>query len=429
MNKQTIANYKHFLIQAPTPDVEKINESTFTNYAKAWAHIGFLPILSKIDEYTYHVKLYLYASAIKDREELCMFMATYFRERFRQLSTKAKCNQILVYARIWLKPEEIASANSINDLEQSLLSILPDETPLRCNDLGEGVRHYLSNIPSTFHYWNDLILNGYFEADYEEKCRLEDEQKKLEESGSSNIKLHVFIKTGGQQPATWNAKDINNYFQGNIAKKWAMLNGYLPTYTGYTNGTIQFNLVTDPRCTDFNWISLCNKIAIQYKQEVNLLKDATNFEVKHFVVNDIIGFNIDASDAEKFRRLNERVKATYASMPKESSWTHYGKIHLNRPLTIPVAKEIELELDISDQKNKPKDEEPKGRLTISAAIKAALDLGFTERKAKTQHQGPKSQSEQSSKRNLEIKEQALKEIMENRNVSREEAERIMANPW
>jgi hypothetical protein len=350
------------------------------------------------------------------------------------LSTKAKCNQILVYARIWLKPEEIASANSLNDLEQSLLSILPDETPFRCNDQGEGVRHYLSNIPSTFHYWNDLILNGYFEADYEEKCRLEDEQKKLEESGSSNIKLHVFMKTGGQQPATWNAKDINNYFQGNIAKKWAMLNGYLPTYTGYTNGTIQFNLVTDPRCTDFNWISLCNKIAIQYKQEVNLLKDATNFEVKHFVVNDIIGFNIDASDAEKFRRLNERVQATNASMPKESSWTHYGKIHLNRPLTIPVAKEIGLELDLSDQKNKPQDEEPKGRLTISVAQQILSKLGIKQKSNKLKEQESLSQTELSTKkgsdkRNLEIKEQALQEIMENRKVSREEAERIMANPW
>lgn len=128
MNKQTIDYYRHFLVQVPTPAVEKINESTFTNYAKGWAHMGFLPILTKIDEHTYHVKLYLNDSVINDREQLCMFTATYFRERFCQLSTQAKSNQIVVYAQTWLTPKQIASATSLNDLEQSLLSILPDET-------------------------------------------------------------------------------------------------------------------------------------------------------------------------------------------------------------------------------------------------------------------------------------------------------------
>ena len=32
-------------------------------------------------------------------------------------------------------------------------------------------------------------------------------------------------------------------------------------------------------------------------------------------------------------------------------------------------------------------------------------------------------------RDLEIKEQALQEIMDNRKVSRKEAEMILANPW
>ena len=89
---------------------------------------------------------------------------------------------------------------------------------------------------------------------------------------------------------------------------------------------IQFDLVTDPRCTGLYWISLSDNIAAHYKKQVDFLKDATNFEVNHFIVNDIIGFNINADNDEKFVRLNDRVQATYASMPKTSAFIHYGKI-------------------------------------------------------------------------------------------------------
>ena len=42
--------------------------------------MGFVPVFREIGEHTYHVKLYLDDLKIKDREELYMFTATYFRE-------------------------------------------------------------------------------------------------------------------------------------------------------------------------------------------------------------------------------------------------------------------------------------------------------------------------------------------------------------
>jgi hypothetical protein len=48
--------------------------------------------------------------------------------------------------------------------------------------------------------------------------------------------------------------------------------------------------------------------------------------VNHFIVNDIIGFNIDAGDDEKLVKLDYRVQATYAAMPKKTAWIHFGKI-------------------------------------------------------------------------------------------------------
>lgn len=274
-----------------------------------------------------------------------------------------------------------------------------------CNDRGEGVIHYLSNVPSTFHHWNKLVFEGYFEADYEEKCRLEDEQKRQEESGSKKRSLPLFMKTGGWQPATWDVKYINKYFKGDIAKGWAMVDGYFPTYTGFANGVIQFDLVTDPRCTDLNWSSLCNKIAIQYKQEIDLLTDATNFEVKHFIVNDIIGFNINAAEEEKVNKHNERVQATYASMPKEPSWIHHGRINLMGKLTIALVRQMELELDIKEQTTIQPDLEPTRRSRLILKKNMKRDWYSN------------------------IKEQILQDIMDNRKVSREEAEMILANPW
>ena len=140
------------------------------------------------------------------------------------------------------------------------------------------------------------------------------------------VTIQLFMKTGGPQPETWDPEAINKYFIGNIAKQWAMCDGYLPTYLGYENGVIRFKLVSDPRITGIYWISLCNYIANQYMDHVWLLRDATNFEVEHFMANDLIGFNIEADNPEKFKEYDARLKATYATLPKSPNMLHKGQI-------------------------------------------------------------------------------------------------------
>lgn len=140
------------------------------------------------------------------------------------------------------------------------------------------------------------------------------------------VTLNLFMKTGGPQPETWDPEAINKYFIGNFAKQWAMWDGYLPTYLGYENGVIRFKLVTDPRISGIYWISLCNFIAYQYKTKVGLLKDAANFDVEHFMANDIIGFNIEADNPEKFKEYDARLKASYATLSEKPNLLHYGKI-------------------------------------------------------------------------------------------------------
>ena len=64
----------------------------------------------------------------------------------------------------------------------------------------------------------------------------------------------------------------------------------------------------------------------QYKAKVGLLKDASNFEVEHFMANDIIGFNIEADNPEKFNEYDARLKASYATLPENPNLFHKGKI-------------------------------------------------------------------------------------------------------
>ena len=44
------------------------------------------------------------------------------------------------------------------------------------------------------------------------------------------------------------------------------------------------------------------------------------------MANDIIGFNIEADNPEKFNEYDARLKASYATLPKKANLLHYGKI-------------------------------------------------------------------------------------------------------
>ena len=140
------------------------------------------------------------------------------------------------------------------------------------------------------------------------------------------VTLQLFMKSGGPQPENWDPDSINKFFIGNYAKKWAMCDGYMPTYLGFENGIIRFKLVTDPRIKGIYWNSLCNYIAKSYKSQVELLKNATNFDVEHFFANDIIGFNIEFDNIERLNEYNTRLKKTYESLPNSPHLLHKGLI-------------------------------------------------------------------------------------------------------
>jgi hypothetical protein len=44
------------------------------------------------------------------------------------------------------------------------------------------------------------------------------------------------------------------------------------------------------------------------------------------MANDIIGFNIEANNPEKFKEYDARLKASYATLPEKANFLHYGLI-------------------------------------------------------------------------------------------------------
>jgi hypothetical protein len=46
------------------------------------------------------------------------------------------------------------------------------------------------------------------------------------------------------------------------------------------------------------------------------------------MANDIIGFNIEADNPEKFKEYDARLKASYKTLPEKPNLLHYGKIKI-----------------------------------------------------------------------------------------------------
>jgi len=328
----TLKKYRYLIVHPSTKEVDEINDHSFHQYVRKWAYYhSFLPVLSKIQKDRIIIKLFYYENLRCDLRQIDEFCATFYREVFPNL-IYSKANFIHVPLKNKIEVNSILKCNSMKELESLYIDSLSDH-----NYVSGGTTYGVSHISRNFNRWSKLLDEGYLKPEYEEKCRAESTTeevyiKKKNDSSAGNraeeksINLQFFMKTGGSQPESWDANAIDKFFKGNLAKRWAMCDGYLPTFKSYVDGVINFDLVTDPRCTGLYWISLCNHIANQYKEHVKLLKDATHFKAEHFIANDIIGFNINANDTDKFNKYNDRVQATYASLPLKPEATHYGKI-------------------------------------------------------------------------------------------------------
>jgi len=148
--------------------------------------------------------------------------------------------------------------------------------------------------------------------------------KKKNEEDLNTVSLHIINKTGGEQPTICDAKSINHFFNGNIAKSWAMKDGFIPKFKSYNEGEIVFDIISDPRFKGNDFL-LSKFIAEQYKNNVAMLKDATSYQAYHFKANDIIGFLVETNnDSKAISELGARMKNSYDTLPNEPSLIHHG---------------------------------------------------------------------------------------------------------
>jgi hypothetical protein len=336
----TFGNYKALITKSVDERVKQINDFTLEYFAKkSIIKYGFFPVLRIIESNKIYIKLYYYKYRIgASKREIEDFSTEFYRSEIKGLSYSC-CNIMTIHLETNVTEEAVNCCKSMDEMELIFLNTLKNDSWVSISTINynEGGLTVFQTFSSNYDKWKKLLDEGYLASEFEAKCKIELERKKTEiekkkeiSAGNSeeekSIKINIFMKTGGPQPESWDAGEIDKFFKGNLAKKWAMCDGYLPTYTGYENGIIHFDLVTDPRCTNVFWISLCNYIAIHYKKNVGLLNNATHFEVKHFEANDIIGFNLTGNEMNNFDKYDDRVQAAYDTLPLKPTATHHGKI-------------------------------------------------------------------------------------------------------
>lgn len=147
----------------------------------------------------------------------------------------------------------------------------------------------------------------------------------MKENEKVSMNFQVIHKTGGPQPTSLKPEAIDHFFLGNFAKVWCMTRGFHPKFKRYESGRIYFDIITDPRFTGDGFM-LCMFIASQYKKHVDLLRDATHFEVDQFLAKDIIGFLLSSEEKEKFPEYKARMNKSYAELSSSPNALYVGPI-------------------------------------------------------------------------------------------------------
>lgn len=319
--------------QPTTQQVKEINEFTFKQYAKKWAYVNsFFPVLRLIENDKIFIKIYYDVELRDDIRQLEEFSATFYRENIANLNY-SECNVLRIRVENKINTEEILNCNSMEELELLYSKSFGDDEffGVLPHAMVGSVNVHMKWVDREFKYWNKLLSEGYLTDEYEKKCKDLNEQifkstiSQPTEEKKHSLSIHIFHKTGGEQPMSLDPKAVNHFFKGNYAKDWAMRLGYIPTFKDYKDGVIHFDIISDPRCKEHDFF-LAHYIAGEYSKRLTLLKDAKSFIANHFKANDIIGFLITREDEHLLQSMKVRMDKSYADLPKTPELVHYGTV-------------------------------------------------------------------------------------------------------
>ncbi|MEJ7611102.1 MAG: hypothetical protein WKF88_07985 [Ferruginibacter sp.] len=329
----TLGQFRSLIDQPVTERVRSINDLTLEHFAKkSILRFGFFSVLRFIEQDRIYIKFYFFNARIRSsKREIEDFVAVYYAAEISELKYKS-CNILRIPLKEKLNDEAVHSCETMYELEQLVLATLNDDScvDVSSTNSNEGGLNVRTPAVANYPLWRQLLDDGYLEPEFEEKCRLGELDKMLgirnpkkEQAETKTINLQIFMKTGGDQPDSPDAAAINKFFKGNYAKVWAMTKGYISTFKSYDNGEIIFDMITDPRCQDDDYM-LSRFIASEYKSKVTVLAEATSYEAHHFKANDIIGYNLPAAETDKICEYDVRVKRSHNSLKAEPDWLHFG---------------------------------------------------------------------------------------------------------
>lgn len=322
-----IKNRLQLILQPEPQEIVELNQQLFLSHTKHWLKkFDFIPIIRYYDSKTLFIKVYYSERFGEFNRHIEDFVNSFYTNFIKNITFK-EINILGIPFQYDFPIEKKTECQHYKVQELILLSSLKSSNWVSCNLNGEGGVTVRSRWTlRDFYLWSNLLDQGFLSSDYEDRVVKEELSLPTNsatrttdansdpsqgnhpivcgESESSlsllkKIYFRKFERFESDQPSGNDAFEIDWYFKENFAKVWAISHGFLPTFTGYSEGTIKFEILKDQRF-DGDLFVLCRWLATEYRSKTTILKDAVRFEADILTVNTDIGFlyNPTLSDEE-----------------------------------------------------------------------------------------------------------------------------------
>ncbi len=354
-NTPCIKTRSQFILQPEPQEIVELNQQLFHSHTKHWfKKYKFYSVIRYCENNILYIKLYYSDRLIEDNRQIEDYVNAFYSNFIKNLEFSRINFLGIPYPRKF-QVDKTKECNYYKEFELILLSSLNSSSWVSCNSDGKGcVGDYCRWTLKNYHYWTNLLDEGYLEHDYVDRL----EKEKLPKPSSSAIRTindvsnpnngsyslnapneevsyinllkkvyyRNFVQNGTKQPSTDDPYEINYYFYERFSKVWSISHGFCPTFIEYTNETIVFELLLDQR-VEGDSFQLSRLLAKEYKKKIDQFKNAVSFEARVYLVKDNIGFlyNPTLSDIQ-FVYSYSKVERAIMEPIIISKLQNYGKI-------------------------------------------------------------------------------------------------------
>ncbi|HNQ12413.1 MAG TPA: hypothetical protein PKH65_02635 [Bacteroidia bacterium] len=350
----------HFFENESNEKIEAVNDKGLDLFVRKWAiRAGFLPVIryfgksqdksknryvidknknTYISEYCF-MRLYFSKSSYAphhDERELPDILHGY--AKFMSKKVELSLNYMHITLDYFPTEAEIMKCKTMKELEELILVEKNYNSLILVNrDYPNEGASYTSGFgfrsDSDFMRCNQLILNGYFEPQYELDTRKKYKEEVLGISRQKETFRHTHAVSKRvslfKTMMSFMDEDTLLYFNAeyyfNRSFPWADRYGVFCVIESYNENTLTFKLITDPR-----WITRYKELSLfvfmTYINCIDKFKDIENYVCNHYLANDIIGYNYDKVKTTKHSAYDVRINTSLSTLKPKPDDIYTGSI-------------------------------------------------------------------------------------------------------